>query len=239
MLNRNKINDFFFGDITFTKGVARKDLYDVMDLADHVSGDYFSAQLNRVLVTLGGKFVLNHDSSCPDVYQLFDKIPLNNIGKIEIEKHTDINNSVPCTLGCKVYLEQGFLDIQAHWCAYKEVRAEEIFTSLIAPIHQYKLADKTYINDGEELSKLNEYGSEYAYEVKDILSLASCDWHHENKRFVDSMASILCSADEQEQFSCAKTDTSDLESLSKDQLETIGETILANSTVKILLKENS
>lgn len=45
--------------------------------------------------------------------------------------------------------------------------------------------------------------------------------------------------EQQQQFSCVKADLPDLESLSKDQLETIGETILANSTAKILLKENS
>lgn len=195
MLNKSKINDFFFGNITIAKGVASKSLYDVMDLADHVSGDYFSAQLNRVLVTLGCKFVLTHDSSCPDLYRLLDKIPFNSIGKVGIERHTDINNSVPCTLGCKVYLDQGFIDIQAHWCAYKDIRAYEIFESLIAPLHQYNLADKTYINDGEEFSKLNEYGLEYSYEVKRILHLSSDKTLFRNEEFVNSVIGLLCDSD--------------------------------------------
>ena len=195
MFNQKFKKDFFFGEIILTKGVASKNLNKVLALAADVSGEHFVAQINRVLVVLGGKLELTDGASCPDLYQLFDKISGNNILKIVLESYTQINGQPDCTLGCKIYLEQGIVDIKACWCTHKKKHAIYLFDTLIAPIHKYKLADKTYVYDGEVLSKLDENGSEYDYEVREILSLSACRWYFDDIDFVNSMAQVLCDAD--------------------------------------------
>lgn len=197
MIGQKVKKDFFFGDISLSKNGVYKELNDVMDLANEVSGKYFTTQLNRILHAVGGKFILSHDSSCPDFNELLSGMNLNNVGKVEIEQHTDLNPAVPCTLACKLYLDEGVLDIQAQWCAYKQIRAEEIFSSLIAPLHKHKLANKTFlIWSDTEKSRLDQYGTEYVQEVREILLFASGRTLSEDSAFVSCMAESLYSADQ-------------------------------------------
>lgn len=196
MMKQKRINDFFFGEIELKKDVAKIELYTVMELTSDVSKDYFTGQLNRILQAVGGNLVLNHESSCPDFNMLLGNILLHSVGKVEIEKHTDLNPAVPCTLACKIYLEQGVLDVQAQWCAYKQIRAEEIFSTLIAPLHENRLVARTFLNWSEdEKSRLDEYGTEYVQEVRNVLLFASGRNLSEDSAFVASMADSLHSAD--------------------------------------------
>lgn len=140
------MKDFFFGNINREriKNIYSIELHQLTDIAEKVDADYFTKQLNRLLSSVGGNLIVEHGSSMPSLYKLLDKTHSSDIGMVEVGARTDINDSVKATLECSLYLENGILNLRPHWCAYKEIRADEIISSLLAPLHENNLISKTF-----------------------------------------------------------------------------------------------
>lgn len=140
------MKDFFFGNINKEqfKNIYSIGLHQLTDIAEKVDVDYFTKQLNRLLISVGGNLVVEHGSSMPSFYKLLNKINSSEIGMVEVGARTDINDSVKATLECSLYLENGILNLRPHWCAYKDIRADEIISTLLAPLHENNLISKTF-----------------------------------------------------------------------------------------------
>lgn len=113
-----------------------------------MSADYFYQQLNRVLAEVGGELIIKCDTSSPQFGEFITKLYPSDIGKIE--SRTDINNSVDATLANSIWLPNGVCHIRPYWCAYKQIRADEIISTLLIPLHLTGLDNKTYINVFDE-----------------------------------------------------------------------------------------
>ncbi len=172
MFKVNVKNDFFFGEVKFGENGGNYDLYRLIDLAKNVSSEYFTAQINRLLSELKGNLIINHGSSHPPFEELLSKIDPDTIGKIQITDRDDINSNVKATLQCSIWLPDGAFHIQAHWCAYKEIRSGEIVSTLLKPIHLMGLENKTFFEDepGELRNILS--GNDYDTELNDIFCIA-------------------------------------------------------------------
>lgn len=149
------MQDFFFGEIYKLRKTKESyiELSNACELAGKVDAAFFTAQLNRLLMSTGGHFVLLDGTSYPCFQALLEGLQVSEIGFIEIQARTDINDSVKATLECSIWLAQGVIHIRTHWCAYKPIRADEIVSTLLAPLHRKGLVGKTYIrwssNDAE------------------------------------------------------------------------------------------
>lgn len=156
--------DFFFGKThQGSKGITLQ-LSDIETLAEKVSDNFFTAQLNRMLQEHGGRLTISDETSLPNFWSLIDKIAIEQVGFVEIYARYDVNDSVNATLACDIVLLNGVLSIKSHWCAYKEIRAGEIVSSLLVPLHLKALQNKTYIrwDDGttEPLLEMFDYQTE-------------------------------------------------------------------------------
>ncbi|SMG62307.1 conserved hypothetical protein [methanotrophic bacterial endosymbiont of Bathymodiolus sp.] len=72
-----------------------------------------------------------------------------------------MNANVEATLDCSITLLNGIVRVTAHWCAYKDVRANEIVTSLLNPLIENNLLTKVFIktqgvNENKALSQDKE-----------------------------------------------------------------------------------
>jgi len=140
------MKDFFFGNINNEriKNIYSIGLHQLIDMAEKVDADYFTKQLNRLLTSVGGNLIVNNGTSMPSLYKLLNKIHSSEIGMVQIGARTDINDSVKATLECSFYLENGILNLRPHWCAYKDIRADEIISTLLVPLHENNLISKTF-----------------------------------------------------------------------------------------------
>lgn len=143
-------NDFFFGEY-YIKGGASIPLHKIEDVAGIVEPDFFVRQLNRFLAQHGGRVTLSDGTSHPPFWKFIDSIPPSSVGYIEIYARTDINRSVDATLACDIVLENGVVSVVPHWCAYKNIRADEIVSTLLVPLYLKGLHTRTYLRweDGE------------------------------------------------------------------------------------------
>lgn len=64
---------------------------------------------------------------------------------IQIGQRKDVNTNVEATLDCSIFLINGMIRVTSHWCAYKEIRASEIIGTLLNPLFENKLIEKTFI----------------------------------------------------------------------------------------------
>ncbi|GAA5218323.1 hypothetical protein ACFSJ3_15705 [Corallincola platygyrae] len=191
-LKVSSCQDFFFGSYQVVDGYASLNLSCVNDLSEEVAPSFFVKQLNRLLAKENGQVALTDPTSCPEFSELIEKIPNDDIGKLEIYSRTDLNPSVDCTLACKVYLEQGILDIRAQWCAYKEMRADEIFTTLVTPIYTKNLEQQVFIEWGSD--ERERLASETKSGVMSILTLARAYQLRNNPEYVSHVVDELLRA---------------------------------------------
>lgn len=131
--------DFFFGK------KKHLDLDDINDISKTVSPSHFTAQLNRYLSLNHGTMNIYHDTSSPDFYTFLGAIEKTAIGNIRLKARTDQNSAVDATLSCEILLEHGIVEVIPQWCAYKSIRAEEIVSTLLVPLHVSLLFLKTYL----------------------------------------------------------------------------------------------
>lgn len=159
-----KLTDFFFGKYYNQDGQALMSLNDIVELAEKVSPDFFTRQFNRFLADHNGRLMLSDSTSCPSFWQFIDNLAPESVGYIEIYARTDINDSVDATLACDICLEQGIISVTPNWCAYKDIRADEIISTLLVPLHLKGLRDRSFIrwDDGktEPLIRNEDWGSE-------------------------------------------------------------------------------
>ncbi|BBM00432.1 hypothetical protein [Microbulbifer sp. GL-2] len=167
-----KKKDFFFGDIYTRKDVSRLDLHEASRIAQNVSAHFFTAQLNRLLADSNGQVSFYDGTSHPSFWKFIEKIVVDEVGFIEIYSRQDINQSVKATLACDLILLNGIISITTHWCAYKEIRADEIISTLLIPLHLQGLQEKTYIRwDSGETDRLLERDY-YNDELRKVFRLA-------------------------------------------------------------------
>lgn len=156
--------DFFFGKVHKRGRGFTLQLNDVTVIAQKVSDSFFTAQLNRMLQEYGGLLTISNETSLPNFWSLVDKIVSEQVGFVEIYARYDVNDSVKATLACDIYLLSGVLSIESHWCAYKDIRAGEIVSTLLVPLHLKALQNKTYIrwDDGttDPLLQMSDYHNE-------------------------------------------------------------------------------
>ena len=158
--------DFFFGEKKYL------DLNDVNAISKTVTPSHFTTQLNRYLSQNRGSMDIYHGTSIPDFYIFLGAIEKGAIGNIRLKARTDQNSAVDATLSCEILLEQGIVEIIPQWCAYKDIRAEEIVSTLLVPLHVSNLQHKTYLKKPTgELSPLC-HDNNYERELKAVYSLS-------------------------------------------------------------------
>lgn len=147
-------HDFYFGDSLKNSSI---DLSTLVKLANQSNKQAFNTALNRVL-----RDNTNHTvratcgTSFPDFIGLLKVIDTDTVSRVVIGARTDRNQSVKSTLDCKLYLPEGILHIVPHWCAYKELRAEEVVNTLVKPLTWNGLLKHTFISDNEKDSWHNQ-----------------------------------------------------------------------------------
>lgn len=169
-----EVNDFFFGSgFVGNNGLQLKcQLRDIEPLTKRVSAEFYTAQLNRMLNQYGGLWTFNDDTSCPRFWTLIDKLVKEQVGFVEIFACEDVNDSVNATLGCDIVLVNGVIRVKAHWCAYKAIRAEEIVTTLLLPLHLKRLQDNVYIRNDNGVVEQLVVGANYQGELRRVFNLA-------------------------------------------------------------------
>lgn len=136
-------DDFFFGKVNVKKPVLN--LREVISLSNQVSGEFFTNQINRLLFKTGGRLTLSDSTSFPPLKDFLDNILTEQTGFVELYARTDVNPTVKATLACDIFFPEGVITIMAHWCAYKTMRADEIISTLLIPLHLKGLHERTYI----------------------------------------------------------------------------------------------
>lgn len=161
-----KNKDVFFGQAPY-------DLFTINEIAKTVSDSHFVAQVNRYLTYNGGCLDIFCGVSSPPFETLIKKLTKESIGRIKIFSRTDQNDAVNATLSCEILLEQGVINVVPQWCAYKEMRAEEIVTTLLLPLHSLGLQNVTFLEVDDKLIPLLEAGeNDFESELRAIFSLA-------------------------------------------------------------------
>ncbi|QQK62627.1 hypothetical protein FJD32_024980 (plasmid) [Shewanella sp. LC6] len=164
--------DFFFGEVYEGSGGATLRLSDMEPLARKVSAEFFTAQLDRMLKEHDGQLTLSDETSYPSFWSFIDKVDTKQVGYVEIYARQDVNDNVKATLACDIVLVNGVITVKPHWCAYKDIRADEVISTLLVPLHLKALQDKTYIrwDDGETEHLLQN--DDYQAELENVFSVA-------------------------------------------------------------------
>lgn len=167
-----KTSDFFFGQMYTEDGTPCISLPDLLTHATRVPQQYFARQLNRISRTSKNNLlVVWNETSSPSFDELLFRLDPAAVGMVVIGARTDINRNVPVTLDCSLYLDEGVVNIRPHWCAYKEMRAAEIISTLLSPILLYGLFDRTYLKLNSE-KDLVVATKDFAQLIKTVMRLA-------------------------------------------------------------------
>lgn len=164
--------DFFFGEVYEGSGGATLRLSDMEPLARKVSAEFFTAQLNRILKEHDGQLTLSDGTSYPSFWSFIDKVDPEQVGFVEIYARQDVNDNVEATLACDIVLVNGVITVKPHWCAYKDIRADEVISTLLVPLHLKALQGKAYIrwDDGETEPLLQN--DDYQAELENVFSVS-------------------------------------------------------------------
>lgn len=191
-------NDFFFGKICKGKNGPELSLSDVVEKIERtpVSASFFTAQLNRFLRINNGMATLSGESSCPPFWDFISNLMIDEIGFIHIYARTDLNKSVNATLACDLMLAEGVLSFVSDWCAYKDIRAGEIVSTLLVPLHLLGLQDKTYLRFDEETSEKLLEDSSLESELSAVFSLAEYPYAMDSKILQEEWTACLARATE-------------------------------------------
>lgn len=189
-------NDFFFGLINKNNPVIS--LQKVVMQSKKVSEIFFTEQLNRCLNWTGGQLVLKDETSSPPFGDFLKKISSDAIGFVEISARDDINTNVEATLSCDIYLSKGVITVEPHWCAYKSMRADEIISTLLVPLHERGLHNRTFLvsSDGKKERLLCLHQSDFLDEIMRVFILSRY-YHSMNETKIAEYASVIKLATEQ------------------------------------------
>src|SRR5690606_21353987 len=61
-----------------------------------------------------------------------------------VRRRTDINSSL-VTLDCQILFPEGVMTLVAHWTAYKDIREDEIFSTLYGFLEKNELLNRTFL----------------------------------------------------------------------------------------------
>jgi len=194
------MQDFFFGDITAHKANGVKyPLRDMNDLTKRVTPDFFTDQLNRLVRIGNQRLTLTDDTSMPDFESLVSHIRPEAVGYVRIYPRKDINSAVEATLACDLIMKEGVVTVCPHWCAYKDIRAAEVVSTLLVPLHRTGLAARTYLDDGEQEHRLIMLGSTED-EIRAVFRLAGygllLGHDDDSRRRLNQYVQDLCAASE-------------------------------------------
>lgn len=166
-------SDFFFGEY-YSDGGATLSLHNIQNVADKVKPDFFVRQLNRFLAENGGQLRLSNGTSHPPFWKFIDSVDPSSVGYIEIYARTDINDSVDATLACDITFDSGVVSVVPHWCAYKDIRADEIVSTLLVPLYLKGLHVRTYLRWEEGKTDKLTSGMEWGHEdvLKSVFKLS-------------------------------------------------------------------
>lgn len=122
-----KTKDFLVGDINRLSD---------MRLVRAISGGregYSISQLNR-LFKIKPVLEVYNGTSHPDFYDFLEAVDPKNIQKVEIITREYDIECVGDVYGASLYFENGIIRYLPHWTAYKQIRAEEIITTMLEPL---------------------------------------------------------------------------------------------------------
>lgn len=168
-------------------------LHKTLERASFCDQQYFTGQVNRLLSQLESNYlVIQDDTSMPDFETLMTLIDHQRIGWIEVFQRRDVNAVVGTTLACKIFMEQGVLEVRPHWCSYKPIRAEELFRTLIAPLLKPSLCDKSFLVWSEdEKERLMDMKQDLPSLVRDVLSFSLIPSRDYSDDFVQKISTFL------------------------------------------------
>jgi len=132
------VSDFFFDTLDNEGHIHLSDLAAYGQITTPM---YFKRALNRCLRNAPCNRIIASDASShpPDFAKILSILDTDDIGLVVIGRRTDDSDDIKYTLDCQLWLEEGILDVQPHWTAYKEIRAEEIVTTLLKPLMKKEL----------------------------------------------------------------------------------------------------
>lgn len=143
-----KIKDFFFGELERSGKTLKSSLNKFGQLTGPVNKEYFTSQVERLFEEYKGfTLVLTDGTSHPDFESVLKKIDKDRIGLVKVFQRNDVNTNVDCTLACELYFKYGVIEVRPHWTAYKDIRMQEVFTTLIEPLWTQGLINKTSLVD--------------------------------------------------------------------------------------------
>lgn len=141
-----EIADFFFGTL-YSKDntVTSIGLHRLLERTEYCKPAHFTAQLRRVIGE-HGNLEATDGTSAPPFMKLLKGLDLDHVGMLQIKGRRDVNENTG-TLSCTLFFVEGTLEVSAHWCAWKELRASEIISTLLGPLITMDLLDRTLILD--------------------------------------------------------------------------------------------
>lgn len=166
------MHDFFFGKI-WTLDKSREPyigLSDAVEMAEKVGPAFFTEQLNRILQATNNQLVLSDGTSYPCFSDFLDRLVESQIGFVEVKARSDVNPNVKFTLECSIWLAQGVIHVRPHWCAYKPIRADEIVSTLLVPLHRKGLVERTYIRWSAD--EVEPFPEDPRQQIKDVFTLS-------------------------------------------------------------------
>lgn len=170
MLKEKTVNDCLFGEVTKSGDFYTLDLSLLTGIANQMKPRFFVEQLHRLLRSVEGRLDATDPTSTPPLVELLDQIPDENIHLIRISRRCDVNENVKATLDCSIFLAEGLLRVTAHWCAYKPNRAEEIVNSLLMPLAENNLLDRTFLDWGND--EYEKMPTERSSAIRELVTLA-------------------------------------------------------------------
>lgn len=167
-------NDFFFQGIINGSPSNSVALADLQKKVFGAPKEFLSQQFDRLLGQIGGELTIWTEGSAPEFYQFLESVDPSWIGKVVIFAVPKDNDHVKATLSCELYFPHGIITFTADWCAYKTLRAQEVVHTLLVPIHQFGLGDRTLLRqpDGALYRLHTSYDTHHEHEVKEVFKLA-------------------------------------------------------------------
>jgi hypothetical protein len=92
----------------------------------------------------------------------------SRVGLVRLTSRTDVNLNTR-TLQCSMVFVEGLFHVRPHWCAWKPLRASEVIETLLVPLIQHGLIERTLLPP-EHSEKL--ISRDPAEMVSDIFQLA-------------------------------------------------------------------
>lgn len=136
------IADHFFGQLENNRrlGEVSIPLYSTVKKAQLVGREHFTAQLRR-LIGQHGRVVFTDGTSAPLFPELLQCLQIDQIGFVRLGVGNDLSEGHNLT--CTLMFVEGTLEVRACWTGYKELRAYELVKTLLRPLRESGLAERT------------------------------------------------------------------------------------------------